>query len=309
MKVDAVFEGGGVRGIAFLGAAEEMEKGGFEWENLAGTSAGSIIAALLSVGYNSQELKEIFLSFPFEKMEKKAGLNKVPVVGKWLSLNFFNGIYSSEVIESWLNMHLRKKGILTFADLPENKLKIIVTDLSQNRVSILPDDLPHYKIDPSSFSIALAVRMSCSIPFFFRPLMLSNNVIVDGGVLSNFPIWIFDTPGSPVRPTFGFRLSGTKILTQPKIIEGPIDLAVALVRTMMDAHDNRYIDSHSAARTIFIKDIHVATTHFNITLDEKLQLIGLGRRAVRDFISKWNFQKYIQQQRLAELNSASRRLS
>ncbi|PJI08961.1 MULTISPECIES: patatin-like phospholipase family protein [Clostridium] len=61
---------------------------------------------------------------------------------------------------------------------------------------ILPDDLRKYNIDPMEFSIAKAVRMSCSIPLYFTPYILKNtspySFIVDGGLLSNFPIWIFD---------------------------------------------------------------------------------------------------------------------
>ncbi|HJV47600.1 MAG TPA: patatin-like phospholipase family protein [Bacillota bacterium] len=298
MRVDAVFEGGGVRGIAFLGAIEEMESAGYSWGNLAGTSAGSIIAALLAVGYSSRELMELFLSFPFQEIEKKTGICKIPLVGPWLSLQFNNGIYSSDIIETWLDKHLQEKGIQTFSDLGENKLKVIITDLSNNRVSILPDDLSFYHIEPGAFSIARAVRMSCSIPFILRPLTLSGNVIVDGGVLSNYPIWIFDNQDHPpMWPTIGFRLSGHSFMPQPKEILGPIDLSISLVRTMVDGHDNRYIDSHSAARTVFIKGIKVGSTDFDLPMETKLQLVQLGRIAVKEFISKWNFQKYIRDHR------------
>jgi len=57
LKADAVFEGGGVKGIGLVGAVSEIEKAGYEFENLAGTSAGAIVAALLAVGYNAQEMK------------------------------------------------------------------------------------------------------------------------------------------------------------------------------------------------------------------------------------------------------------
>jgi len=57
-KIDAVFEGGGVKGIGLVGAVSVIEKAGYKFENLAGTSAGAIVAGLLAVGFNSEEIKE-----------------------------------------------------------------------------------------------------------------------------------------------------------------------------------------------------------------------------------------------------------
>jgi len=58
LKCDAVFEGGGVKGIGLVGAVSEIEKAGYKFENLAGTSAGAIVASLLSVGFTAKEIKE-----------------------------------------------------------------------------------------------------------------------------------------------------------------------------------------------------------------------------------------------------------
>ena len=58
-RVDAVFEGGGVKGIALVGAAAVVEAAGYRFNNLAGTSAGAIVAALLGAGYTAAELQSI----------------------------------------------------------------------------------------------------------------------------------------------------------------------------------------------------------------------------------------------------------
>ncbi len=58
MKADAVFEGGGVKGIGLVGAVSEIEKAGYEFENMAGTSAGAIVAAMMAVGYSAGEIKK-----------------------------------------------------------------------------------------------------------------------------------------------------------------------------------------------------------------------------------------------------------
>lgn len=294
MKLDAVFEGGGIKGLAFLGAVEVMEESGYEWERLAGTSAGAIIAALLAVGIKGQEeLTSLLLRFPFEQLEKKKGVVRIPVLGPWFCLERYNGIYPTHILEEWLKSIFRKKGIITFGDLPKDKLKIIVTDITNSKMCVIPDDLPSYGLDPSSFPLALAVCMSCSIPYVFRPHILAGSLMVDGGVLSNYPIWLFDSKEAPRWPTFGFRLSGPHIIAAPPKVKGLVDLSIALIRTMVEGHDRRYIKSNDAARTIFIKDIPYSATQFNLTEEQKTELVKLGRISTVEFLSKWSFQKYI----------------
>lgn len=294
MKVDAVFEGGGIKGLAFLGAVEVMEETGYEWERLAGTSAGAIIAALLAVGIRgTDELAPLLLKFPFDQLEKKKGVIRIPVLGPWFCLERYNGIYPTHVLEDWLNRIFRKKGILTFGDLPKDKLKIIVTDITNGRMCVIPDDLPSYNLDPSKFPLSLAVCMSCSIPYVFRPHSLAGNLIVDGGVLSNYPIWLFDSKEVPRWPTFGFRLSGPQIIEVPSKVKGLVGLSIALIRTMVEGHDRRYIKSNDAARTIFIRNIPYTATQFNLTEEQKNELVKLGRISTLEFIANWNFQKYI----------------
>lgn len=299
MKADAVFEGGGIKGLAFLGAVEVMEEHGYEWEQLAGTSAGAIIAALLAVGVSGKkELTSLLLKFPFDKLEKKKGVVRVPVLGPWFCLERYNGIYPTHILEEWLKSIFRKKGILTFGDLPKNKLKIIVTDITNCKMCVIPDDLPSYGLDPSQFPLARAVCMSCSIPYIFRPHLLAGNLMVDGGVLSNYPIWLFDSTEAPRWPTFGFRLSGPQVIESPRKVKGLVGLSVALIRTMVEGHDRRYIESNDAARTIFIKNIPYTATHFSLTETQKLELVNLGKTSTLEFLAKWNFQKYIEVHRI-----------
>ena len=83
-------------------------------------------------------------------------------------------------------------------------LKLIAVDVTGGHLLVLPDDLQHYRdpatgaqIDPDEFPIARAARMSMSIPYFFDPVELQDEqgrtcLIVDGGTLSNFPVWLWD---------------------------------------------------------------------------------------------------------------------
>lgn len=69
-----------------------------------------------------------------------------------------------------------------------------MTDLSEGRILVVPSGLAHYGIDPDRFDVAHAVHMSASIPFFFEPVIEAGHHFVDGGLLSNFPVWLFDRP-------------------------------------------------------------------------------------------------------------------
>ncbi len=68
-RVDGVFEGGGVKGIGLVGAVSVIEAAGYEFVNLAGTSAGAIVATLLAAGYSAAELKQTINGIDFNTFE------------------------------------------------------------------------------------------------------------------------------------------------------------------------------------------------------------------------------------------------
>ncbi len=300
LKCDAVFEGGGVKGIAFVGAIQEAERQGYTFERLAGTSAGSMIASLLAAGYNGQELEAMMSELSFLTFLDLNTIGRIPLIGKGLNILLRNGIYSAIQIEHWIAEKLKQKGIYTFGDLPEDKLRIVASDITNGRMMVLPHDLTHYGKNPNDFSIAKAVRMSCTIPYFFQPAVIRYHrkkiYIVDGGLLSNYPVWIFDSDTKPRWPTFGFRLRGSHE-EKPSRIAGPISMFLAIFSTMLEAHDKQYIKPRDAHRTIFIPVDNVKSTDFALSDEQKQKLMALGRKEAQEFFEKWNFPAYIQQYR------------
>jgi NTE family protein len=295
-----VFEGGGVKGIAFVGAIQETERRGYRFHQLAGTSSGAIVSSLLAVGYNGDEIEEIMEELSFPDFLDSNWVGKIPVLGKGLNILFKNGMYSGALIEEWIGEKLRKKGIVTFGDLPEGKLKIIASDITNGRILVLPDDLHRYKIKWETFPISRAVRMSSTIPYFFQPAVIKNsnkkNLILDGVLLSSFPVWLFDSSSIPRWPTFGYRLGGSNMQT-PSEITGPISMFLAIFSTMMEAHDRRYVAKQHAARTIFVPVDNIKATDFSITAEQKRHLVELGREQARQFFDRWDFASYIKENR------------
>lgn len=298
MWADAVFEGGGVKGIGLVGALSVAEKKGYRWKNVAGTSAGSIIATLIAAGYSAEEMYELLMKKDFSEFLTPSWIDRFEYVGYALKLWLKKGIYSGDALEKWIDELLLERGIRTPKDLPSDmQLHIIVSDITRGEIVVLPRDLKDYGYVPDDFPIARMVRMSCSIPFLFEPVKLvhqSTNTpcyIVDGGVLSNFPVWLFDAD-EPRWPTFGFRLisKDDKKFNQ---IEGPLSMFRSILFTMMDAHDNRYIQENEALRTIMVPSLDVKLTDFDLDKSKKEALYQSGVRAAEQFFKTFSFEKYM----------------
>lgn len=321
MKCNAVFEGGGIRGIGHVGAAYYFEKSGFDFVNLAGSSAGAIVASLLAVGYTCTEIKEVMESLEYVKFKRKNWLDYFGTPGKLLSIWFDFGVYNADYFEDWLNKLLKKKGKFSFGDIKTDKkafginsykLQVTASDLTDNKLLVFPMDFSNFGIDPDSFSIAKAVRMSMSIPIFYEPFRLKDkqgreHLIVDGGLLSNYPIWILDDGiSNPQYPTFGFKFV-VKPMDLPIDIQlqqklNAIDYIKTIVATALDANDNQYI-SYSKGdfqRTITIptnvtmngKTKNIRTTDFDIDKIESAALFNNGKESAERFLDTWNFEKW-----------------
>jgi NTE family protein len=292
MNIDGVFSGGGIKGFALVGACEEIEKRGFRFVRLAGTSAGSIVAALIAAGYTSKEIQQMLDDLDLTKL-LDTRKSFIPFA-KWLFVYWKLGLYKGNELEEWLKEKLEARGVKTFSDLPPQALRVIASDISNGQMIVLPDDLEKYGISPGSFSIAKAIRMSCSIPYFFEPVKLRSihgvNVLVDGGVLSNFPIWLFDKDdGLKVRPVLGIKLSPSIYQNKKHHVGNAIQLFSALFETMKDAHDSRYISKRHAKNIIFIPTDGVLSIEFELTNEKKEALFQLGRQQAQKFFQHWTY--------------------
>lgn len=310
MRANAVFEGGGVKAIGLAGAVAAAEEKGVQFGKVAGTSSGSIIASLLAAGYTGKEMRDIIEKTPFSSFLRKTWLTKVKWVGPAIRVFVKKGLYSGDTLENWIYQILLAKGVRTFGDLKNNQLRIIASDISQGKLMVLPDDLPQYGLDPRTFPVARAIRMSTSIPYFFDPVSLRKGrsvlksgepfanqfvYVVDGGILSNFPLWIFDKENEPAGqqlcPTLGFQLVG-RGSNEPHSVNGPVSMFQALFATMMDAHDERYIEEHNRFRTIKIPTLGVHTTDFDISPEKSGELYEAGYLATKRFFDKWSMATY-----------------
>ncbi|MBJ6364258.1 patatin-like phospholipase family protein [Paenibacillus sp. GCM10012307] len=303
MKINAVFEGGGMKGISLVGAVYVMQQRGFDFHHVAGTSSGGIVASLLAAGYTAEQMKPIIQSTSFASLMKRSAIFNVKFIGSAVRLLLRKGLYSGDALEEWIWNLLRSRGVYTFADLPPNKLKLIASDITNGKLLVLPDDIAYYGIQPSRLEVAKAVRMSASIPYFFDPVTIKDKefnsrikglrlhrrsaYIVDGGLLSNFPLWLFDEKNEPHKaarlPVVGFQMVG-KNDTEPRTIRGPVSMFQAMMETMMLAHDQRYIEKDDWERTIKIPTLGIRTTQFHLSPDMSEKLFASGVAAAEKFL-------------------------
>ncbi len=301
MIADGVFSGGGIKGLAFAGALQAAAEANYdEWGQLAGTSAGAITAMALAVGYDAKGLRDQLDKFDFSKIADYGMLGKLDIPA---NLELHLGATKGKELHAWIERLLAAAPhpARTFGELEPGKLRVVGVDLAHSRMVVFPEDVVHYvdahgkPLVPEEFPIADAVRISAGFPYFFPPLSLKDaqtkeaGVLVDGGVASAFPIFLFDKP-KPKHPTWGFRLFGGKAPEQPPFtaIEGPlwpIDMLKAIVDTSMNALDKLEMVAFQP-RTISIPTGQVPTLKFDLSPEEKKELYDSGYETAKAFFDR-----------------------
>ena len=313
LRADLVLEGGGVKGLGTAGAVMGLLDAGWTFPRVAGTSVGAVAAAFAAAGADSTVFGEVLGRLDLRRVPDRRV--PVPLVSESVSLALGHGAYAGDWIHRWLTRELAELGVRTFADLrrddpgddpalltPEHRYGLVVmaTDVTNGRLLRLPWDYPEFGLDPDEQLVADAVRMSLSIPFYFAPCTLRNActgeeaTIVDGGVLSNFAIEIFDrTDGREPRwPTFGVRLLpdlpaglGDLVPFYGVPMFPAVRLLEQVVATALVGRDQTHLDRPGVReRTMTVDTKGTAITEFGIGPVERADLIARGAETAREFL-------------------------
>jgi len=289
---------------------------------VAGTSAGAIVGSLVAAGYTAGELEAIMRAVDYSRFKDENFLDHFGLPGEALSVLVEHGAYKGEYLKEWLGALLHDKDVDVFADIKQLdvgstlpaaqqfKLVVMTSDISNGALRRLPWDYPDFGLAADDARVVDAVRASMSIPFFYQPVKVKNEAgqdcwFVDGGMLSNFPITIFDRiDGKPPRwPTFGIKLSARPEAAQQveTNVHDTLSMTRAMVATMTGFYDRMHIEDPSVlARTIFVDTMNVRATDFDI--DEKTQqkLYENGRLGATHFLDgtgewpAWNWDDYLE---------------
>jgi NTE family protein len=311
---DVVFEGGGAKGSALVGALNALEAAGHTTHRLIGTSAGAVVATLRAAGYSPTEMLAIinekvngvprfstFMDHPtasdftqqqLSNSETMRALQRlrVPLIAgdevltlllrtpgypNLFSLTECGGVFAGNAVIDWLGQKLRAKGfaanetIAGFFAITGVDLSMVASDTTEMEMLVL-----NHRTAPN-VPVVWAVRMSMSIPFVWREVLWQDswglyqgrrktgNAIVDGGVLSNFPIRLFADPEPAIMGPpdtagalpLGLMLDenlpvpGQNLSKPPDLLDqNPVLRRISrLMDTMMGAQDNQEVRDHAAA--------------------------------------------------------------
>ncbi|WP_343599860.1 patatin-like phospholipase family protein [Mycobacterium sp.] len=323
LRADLVLSGGGVKGIGLVGAVVALMEAGYQIPRVSGTSAGSIVGAILAAGVDTLstgQVRDIAMNLPYRKFLDAEPVGAIPLVGPAWDLASGSGIYKGDFARQWIASELENLGVRTFADLaidddgllPERRYRLVVTvaDVTLGQLVRLPWEYRRiYGLDPDEQLVADAVRASMSIPFFFRTAKLTSaagmtSTLVDGGVVSNFPIDSFDRPdGKPPRwPTFGVNVLPNLPQGNDRVIPalgllrhfGGPSLLEDLLTTMIVGHDQACLSQPWVnARVIRVDSTDVGFLDFDITTAQKEELFEQGYAAAKTFLSSWDWPQYL----------------
>lgn len=308
-----VFEGAGIKGLAYSGVISELSDKGLlsQVKRVGGTSAGAVTAMLLSVGYSPEEIKEVIMETPFKKFNQGrflffGGLNR---------LRTFYGWYHGEKMEKWLKKLLEAKTGDPDISFEELKLKgykeLYVTGTSLNNQRLIVFSHENYP----RMKVRDAVRISMSIPLYFEPVFMDSagkivrhpketdtlNIMVDGGLVANFPLRIFDSTKyfmasipneSAINPeTLGFRIDNEEQIISdrgdrklvPVAIRGFNQYLIAFYRIVMENLNRQSLGDKDWERSVSISDGGISSRIRTLSPEQVDKLFNNGVNAVRSY--------------------------
>ena len=245
MDAFGIFEGGGAKGLAHVGALKAAEERRVKFIGVAGTSAGAMVAALVAAGYTADELfdpgkgskasgvlaADLMEFFDRTRWQefcelKKRAWDAVPAASGpfragWAAIRFalanrasltqllkHKGFLSTDAFSTWFDELLRRK-----TRTMDDGSKVTFDEVRNLKVVVtdLTNQCPKVFCANKTprVSVSDAVAASISIPFAFVPVVHDKLILVDGGLSSNYPAWAFDVErkrSPPLTPTLGFRL-------------------------------------------------------------------------------------------------------
>ncbi|WNJ18466.1 patatin-like phospholipase family protein [Pontibacter sp. G13] len=291
-----VFRGGGVKGIAYAGVLEALDAHGMydSITRVGGTSAGAITSLLIGLRYEPKDIMEILSSTSFKDFMDKP--NPLRIASKY-------GYYKGEFALEWLKEKVAKSPLnltedATFADLKAaggRDTFLFATNVNRQTIEELSD-----RKTPNT-QIAEAARASMSIPLFFDAFKfsvgeLTEDLYVDGGMVYNYPMSVFDEPEflptglqSTVNPeTLGFYFKpapGTPPTYHPFGYDHLIKFIANNFETILSAQVlDFHMDPSDVTRTVMVSDCHVKATDFDLTQAQQDALVKAGKDAVNEFL-------------------------
>jgi NTE family protein len=307
-----VFEGAGIRGVAFVGALQELHENGklHNLEKIGGTSAGAIAALTLALGYTPVEIEKVI----YETKLQKFNDGQFFFIGGITRLNRNYGWYRGNAFTRWIEGIIDNKtgnSEITFEELHASGFPdLYVTGTSLNRQRLIVFSRNNYP----DMKVKDAVRISVSIPLYFQAVCIDStgriksrrkdwtpmdDIMVDGGFTGNFPITMFDSLSMtnvriPNPCTVGLRIDVPDQIDHDRNRKGLAPVKIQSFKNYMGAFYSYVIENLNRqtltpddwSRTISISSGSIGPKIRRLSPEEKEELIRNGRAAAHQFLDK-----------------------
>jgi len=277
-----VFEGGGVKGIAYVGALRVLTSHNLlsNFTSFAGSSAGAIVATLLACNATTEYMEKTIISLDFSKfMDDSWGIFR-DFYRILTSYGLYKGDELLQLFETILKDTTGSKDI-TFAELYDKTQKVLV--ITGSNVNTCKSE--YYSKDTTpTMKVKNALRITVSIPFVFKPIISeTGDLLVDGGTYNNMPMNVFRESEDF---TLGLRLMSDVDKMGRKEIKGLKNYASELVGNLSDLACSKFVTSSDELRIVDIPTEKVKSTDFGLDDTVKEWLINSGQTAMTQFIKK-----------------------
>jgi predicted acylesterase/phospholipase RssA len=273
MEIDTIcMSGGGLKGFSFVGALDYLNNTNYldikKIIKFVGTSAGSILALMLTIGYTPVELGDFVIDFDFKKMDPDILVENV-----FLKFGISNGERFEFILKSFLK---RKLGVddINFKNLYQVTKKTLV--IIGTNFTKCCEEVFSWENTPS-MSVITAVRISCSIPVFFTPVLYKGCYYVDGGVKNNFPINYCNK-----KTTLGLYIKNNNLIDSIDSIATIVTGCLGIVTDTITFKDTDFHEN-----VIQIDNYANEAIKFDLTIENKLKIINLGQTYAKKFVEEY----------------------
>lgn len=307
-----VFEGAGIRGVAYAGIIQELEQKHMlkEVKRVGGTSAGAIAALTLSLGYSGKEIEDIIYKTRMQQFND----GRFFFAGGLSRMNKRYGWYRGKAFTRWLEKiidHKTGNADITFRQLHDRNFRdLIVTGTSLNNQKLVIFSVATYP----DMKVKDAVRISMSIPLYFEAVRIDSagrvidsrkakggyDIMVDGGFTGNFPIFLFDSTAAGTTQrisnghTLGFRIDTPQQIDYDAGRNGLAPVPIRRFKNYMGACYTFVIENLNRCtltdddwkRTVSISSGTVGPKIRKLSIEEKDMLMNNGRQALRQYLQE-----------------------
>ena len=273
LKYFCIFGGGSIRGLSYVGAYKALKELGVEITGYAGSSVGSIAAALSALDYNLDEITDVFMKLDY-------ALFKDINFSFKLELAISKGEIFTDKIRELICKKMNTDKPVCFKDFPKD-LYVITTNLSKGKCVIFS------KETTPDFEVAQAIRISAGFPGLLNPYELDGDLYVDGDLTKAYALSHLSPCLNPKNTrVLEFRLEGTKKHDKTNnpivFMNDSFDfLSYMATDNIVDLYSN-----YDKYDFVVISTKNTLLFDFSIPKEKREQLINLGYNETMNYFKK-----------------------